>query len=881
MLAAGTAIGGFEIRSLLGAGGMGEVYRAHDSRLGRDVALKILPAALAGDPDRLARFEREARALAALNHPHIATIHGVEDAGAVRALVLELVEGPTLADRIAEGPLAVPDALAIARQIADALAAAHGGGLVHRDLKPANVKVRGDGTVKVLDFGLAKHRALAAAVEPSGPAAATLTAMTHPGAVLGTPAYMSPEQARGHDVDARADIWAFGCVLYEMLTGRRPFAGATISDTLARVLEREPEWQTLPPAVPPGIRRLLRRCLAKDVHRRLHDIADARLELDDVLDPAAAALDERPTAPGGIGAGRRYALAACAAVVGAVLALLSVWAVDDRRPPEAPTVVTMTIPPPRGTSFPRGNGAPWPSMSPDGRHLAFVAIARGGEQRLWLRRLDTATARPLDGTSGAMRPFWSPDSRSIGFFANGRLARLDLDSGAVRALADAPYLGGLAGTWGERAIVWKAVGGLNSVPATGGAVTTILANPEEYNPVAPAFLPDGRRFVYTQLSTTDPSGRVCVRLAAAGADERCVLDAAVPVRYAAPGFLLLVRNAALMAQPFDLGTLAATGDASLVAPERFDVRSNFAPPPFSASADGVLAYHAANASTRLTWLDRSGAPLGSPLGEGIDPTLSRDGTRLAMSRRDERTGELDLWVVDLAQNREQRLTFSGRSSQNAAFSPDGTEVVFATGRTDALQLVVKRTDGTGAEESLGVRGSSPDWSPDGRHVLYQLGDAALNFDLWVVPRHGDRTPIAVAATAHGERQGRFSPDGRWIAYDSTESGRREIWLQPFPPNGSKWQVSTTGGTSVAWRRDGRELFYIAADGAMMAVPVDARTAPTWGTPRALFTTMFAGGNYGEFAAAPDGQRFLVPIPPGIEDETPITVVVNWIAALAR
>ena len=880
-LAPGTSFGPYEILAPLGAGGMGEVYRARDKRLGRDVAIKVLPSSFAIDPERMVRFDREARLLAALNHPHIGAIHGVEEAEGVRALVLELVEGQTLAERLARGSIQLQEALGTARQIADALEAAHAQGIIHRDLKPANIKVRPDGVVKVLDFGLAKVWA----GDGSGADLSELPTMTvggtREGLILGTPAYMSPEQARGQAVDKRTDIWAFGCVLYEIVTGRAAFRGATVSDTIAAVLEQEPDWGALPESTPPGVRRVLQRCLVKDSRRRLHDIADARIEVEEALGPSTAS--SAPVVSTGAASparGRRFrARLAWASALGA-LTLLGSWVLYTYRFSREPATVRLSVLPPRGMSFPRGSGA-WPSVSPDGRRLAFVALKPGGEQSVFVRPLDTTVPRQLVGTDGAMRPFWSPDSRSLAFFANGRLLRVDVDTGAVRVLADAPYTGGLAGDWGDGVIVFKLVGGFRSVPAGGGPSRMVLENANGLDPTTPSFLPDGRHFLFTRYSERPEERQACVG-SLDSTETTCILNVDSQVVYAAPGFLLYVRNSALVAQSFDPDSLKVSGEPFSVTNEPIDADPAYAPPPFSISDTGVLAFHSSTDPGRLVWLDRSGAPLGVPPTTGGRPALSPDETRIIAPRRDPQTDNEDLWLIDRSRGTEARFTFDPANDGWPRFSPDGEQVVFSSTRTGRPQLYRKRTSGDGVEEALtAAHGASTDWSSDGRFIVYQASDPKTGFDLWAVSLSGDGKPFPVARTEHGEREGRFSPDVRWVAYDSTESGRRETWIQPFPPTGSKWQISTGGGVSPQWRRDGQELFYVAADGTLTAVPIKLAATPQWGSPQPLFQTMYRGGVYAIYAVSRDGQRFLVGVPPGVEDVTPITVVVNWAAALQK
>jgi len=885
----GRRLGVYHLQALLGAGGMGEVYRARDTRLERDVAIKILPQMFTADPDRLARFEREARVLASLNHPSIGAIYGLEEADGLRGLVLELVEGETLADRLRRGPLPVAEALFFARQMAEALDAAHERGIVHRDLKPANIKITPDGVVKVLDFGLAKA-ATGDGVSPDLTHSPTVTvAGTREGVLLGTVAYMSPEQARGKPVDKRTDIWAFGCVLYEMLTGRAAFGGETVSDTIARILEREPDWGALPEAAPASISRLVRRCVTKDPKRRLHDAADARIEIEEAL-TAPIGVETLPTAfAGGVFSWRSRLFRERVAWVfaGAVLSLAGLWVLSPSGPSESPAAVELSVFPPKGATFPFEGGAPWPSVSPDGRQLAFIAVTAGGQQQLWIRPLDSAIASPLQGTDGAARPFWSPDSRSIGFFANGKLWRFDLPGGPPQAITDAPYLGGMSATWGrDGVIVFSHVGGLHRVSAAGGPATIVTRAPDDQSqgdPSSPAFLPDGRHFLYVLEKPRGEETQICVA-SLDSTETTCVLTVHSQAAYAPPGYLLFVRDAVLRAQRFDANRLEVSGEAFRVTDDQILVEPVWRPRSFSVSDNGVLAYHPSTGETQLVWVNRSGTSLGAigPTGNYGGPELSADEQRIVITRRDLRTGNTDLWLYDLSRGTSSRFTFDPSQDSNALFSPDGQRVVFTSTRNGVPELFQKLTSGAGREELLVASGGNPnDWSSDGRHILYQRFDTRTGWDLWVLPLSGDRKPFPVVQTAHGEREGHFSPDVRWIAYDSTESGRREVWIQPFPPTGSKWQVSTGGGFSPRWRGDGKELYYVAADGTLTAVAVSGGSTPEFGTPAVLFQTMFREGAYGSYAVSGDGQRFLMNVPPDAGDVTPITVVVNWEAALSR
>jgi Tol biopolymer transport system component len=876
----GRQLGVYQIRERLGVGGMGEVYRARDSRLGRDVAIKVLPRAFRDDPDRLARFDREARLLAALNHPHIATIHGIEEQDEVKALVMELVPGDTLAERIArtkQGGLPVTEALAIARQIADALDAAHEKGIVHRDLKPANIKITPEGLVKVLDFGLAKLQPAEGA--PTGSEAPTATSDgTREGMIIGTAAYMSPEQARGQAVDKRTDIWAFGCVLYEMLTGRAAFARGTISDTIAAILEKDPDLRPLRDRVPARVLRVLQRCLSKDPQRRWHHIADVRIELEDAAGATAPAADVEQHKEGPGARGRvpwpRYALVGAAATV---LAGIGVWMIGAREGVQPPAAISMSVLPERGTTFPATG--PWPVISPDGRYLVFSGAPSGSEQRLWLRQLESSVARPLQGTEGAIRPFWSPDSRAIGFFANGQLLRVDVDTGVTRVIGEAPYSGGLSGSWGEDAIVFNGAGRLSRISPAGGEPEVLIRHSDQSEVLTPSFLPDGRRFLY--LAGLQNEYRLCV--SSLDSDERRCLDGiGTPAVYAPPGYLLFVRGEALVAQPFDLTRFEPSGEPIRVRDVLIRPNEVYEPPLFSASRTGVLAFHPGLRGDQLVWHDRAGTRLGPPLGPGGRPALSPDGTLLAVQRRDELRNTTDLWLYELQSGTDSRLTFDPGDEAWPAFSPDGQLVLYVASPDGGMRLRQKRVRGDAPDEALvpDTPGSNPHWSSDGRFVLFQRPGVESTFDLLAVRIGSNDPPLPVAQTEHGEREGRFSPDVRWVAYDSTETGRREVWVQPFPPTGARWQISRTGGVSPQWRADGKELFYVAGDGRLMAVPIEAGSAIKAGTTTPLFRTIYSGGVYANYAASSDGQRFVVPVPPALEDAAPITVVVNWTTRLA-
>ncbi|MBI3049381.1 MAG: serine/threonine-protein kinase [Acidobacteria bacterium] len=884
-LAAGSRIGPYEIQAVLGAGGMGEVYRARDTKLDRDVAIKILPEAFARDPDRVARFEREAKTLASLNHPNIGAIYGLEEGSGVvasgfsrtdvvRAIVMELVEGLTLAERIAQGPIPVEEVLPIARQIADALEAAHEHGVVHRDLKPGNIKVTVDGKVKVLDFGLAKlvGPAEAGHYAPSGglTASPTLSVQaTVAGVILGTAAYMSPEQARGKPVDRRADIWAFGCVLYEMLTGKQAFAaGETVSDAIAAILKNEPDWSALPAETPAAVRMLLRRCLQKDPQKRLPHIGAARIELEEGEHAPAEATR---AADGRASARRRERLMWAAALVGVVViaAVAIAWAL---RPAPSPPEMRVEI------NTPPTNDLVSHAISPDGQRLVFVA-PDAGQPKLWLRSLDSTTVQPLPGTEAALYPFWSPDSRSVAFFAGGALKRLEPGGGPPQTLAAAPAARG--GTWGEGgAILFAATSGgpLLRTSATGGEVVpvTTLADGQVAHRF-PQFLPGGRRFLFYATGTENVAG---IHL---GSIDRAEMTRVTPAdsagRYLHPGWLVFSRQGTLLARRFDPTRGELVGDPRHVADAVVqDVVQAIGA--FSVSTTGTLTYRiGGTAGRQLTWFDRSGKIVGTlgPADNTLDEAaLSPDGRRVAVRRTVQDNS--DIWLIDSV--RTTRFTFDRNVELYPLWSPDGSRLVF----TRMPSLYVKSSSGAGTDELLlkvPLTSAAQDWSSDGRFVLYNYVDPKTGGDLSVLPMDGDRKPFVFVNSTFHERLGQFSPDGRWVAYQSDESGRYEIYVRPFPGPGGQWQVSTSGGVTPRWRADGRELFYIAPDGTLTAAPIIVNGAAVEpGAPVALFRPRIVWGGTNpigvrwQYDVAPDG-RFLINVVTEEASASPITLILNW------
>jgi len=859
---------------------MGEVYRATDTNLKRPVALKVLSEYVADDPRRLARFQREAEVLASLHHPNIASIFGLERSGAMTAIVMELVEGEELTWPIAAGALPLDEALPIARQIAEALEAAHDQGIIHRDLKPANIKVRPDGVVKVLDFGLAKAMGGSAttSAERSGVHSAldTSPAMTMHGTVVGTAAYMPPEQARGRPIDRRADIWAFGAVLYEMLTGTRAFPGEDSAETIAAVIGRDPDWSRLPAETPPSIVRLLHRCLERDPRRRLDSAAAVRFEIEEAVatpQPPRAAAAARPTA------GRLPTVVAGLALI-ALVGTLAVWA-PWRSAPPAPELRTDIVTP--ATDDPASF-----AVSPDGRQMVFSASG-DGTLRLWLRSLAATTAQPIPGTEGGRYPFWSPDSRSLGFFTDTALKRLDLGSGAPQAVA--PASSGAGGTWmTDGSIIYapSPSSPLMRVPAGGGpavAVTTFAA--QQIGHRWPDAIPGLPRFIFYAGGPPDTAG---IYLGS--------LDGTPPIRltpaenagaYHPDGWLLWVRAGALVAQRLDLAKGALTDSPITIADDAaVDTSEHSA---VSAAASGLMAYRAGSASRRqLAWFDRTGKPLG-PLGDP-DPTWGRprvspDGRRVVVGRTVQ--GNQDLWLLE--GTRASRFTFDAATDDIAIWSPDGTRIVFDSTRTGGGDLYEKLTSGAEVEErfvtSPEVKTPSS-WSADGRFVLFHSTDPETSSDLWIADlgEVTNRPPAASAflRTPAREVWGAFSPDGRWVAYMSNESGRPEIYVRPFtppgaPPSGVQWQVSTAGGIHPVWRADGRELYYLDPTGAMVAAPIAVNGGTVEpGTPMVLFATRILGGGIDagqgrQYDLSRDG-RFLINTV--LEDvDTPITLLQNW------
>ncbi|HUF24269.1 MAG TPA: protein kinase [Vicinamibacterales bacterium] len=916
-LSAGTRIGPYEILAAIGSGGMGDVYRARDTRLGRDVAIKALSDDAELDAERLARFQREAQILAALNHPHIAAIYGVEEAAlgdhatASRFLILELVTGGTLADRLARGPLPMRDVLTIARQLADALQAAHDKGIIHRDLKPRNVALTPDGQAKVLDFGIAKIR------ETRDGDAATMTRdVTEHGVVIGTAAYMSPEQARGLPLDKRTDIWSFGCVLYESLTGASPFRGVTASDTIAGILSREPDFSLVPANTPPRIDWLLRRCLEKDPRRRLHDIADARIEIEEALAPdrsgssaASAAPSRRPA----VARERLAWIAAATATLAAVVALILL--AGNRTPPplESGVAVRSSVVLPTDV---RLLAAEDPSarlaISPDAKRLAIVASADDGEPRLYVRSMDGMVPQPLAGTEGASHPFWSPDSASIGFVARpasavgqvgrqAKLKRIDLETGHVTTLGDVAL--SAVGAWNTDGVILFTPGGtapIHRMAAAGGASSAVTALDQAAGDVQhahPFFLPDGNHFLFSVIGSraagaTTPRG-VFVASLDRGTPPTLVVDGVFGAKYA-NGHVIFVRAGRLLALPFDVTRLRATGDPKLLAEGLHEGGGSGggAAGAFSVSARGVIAYQAVVlVRMQLAWFDRSGTRLSLLGGEAdyADVTLSRDGMRAAVSVLDPLAGSRDIHVYDVARNLRERVTSDPADDFAPVWSPGGDRIAFSSMRQGRVDLFTVSSNAPGEETPIAVPGLdlgkfAATWSPRGDLLVFIAGGRVIaRSDLWAVAVNGGRDPFAVAQSPAVETQARLSPDGRWLAYVTNESTQLQVYVQPFPGPGPRQRISVEGGTYPVWSHDGSEVFFIGPDNRVMAASIRLTDAAAHlGAIRPLFTFQFHRVRLDAYPydVSPDG-RFLVNTLIEASAPAAISLLINWPATVAR
>ncbi len=896
----GRTLGHYRIVSLLGSGGMGEVYVANDPRLNRRVALKLLPAGFTADRERLRRFEQEARAASALNHPNILTVYEFGEHDGSPYIVSELLEGEELREQLIDGALSQRKAVDYAQQIAAGLAAAHAKGIVHRDLKPENIFINTDGRVKILDFGLAKLRPQRSG--PLGSDVATQKAMTEPGTVMGTVGYMSPEQVRGQEADHRVDIFAFGVILCEMLSGRRPFPGESAIEVMNAILKEEPaELSETNQKISPSLERIVRRCLEKKPEQRFQSASDLGFALEALSISSASSGANQTEAMQAAGVSAliepgnwRDRIAWLVAGLAVLAALGMAYFGHSDGASGATRAVRLSFAPPENLAFDNGRHD-YVIVSPDGRILAFTGRAADGKRQLWVRPLDAVEAQPLPGTDDALEPFWSPDSRSIGFVSQGKLKRVELAGGRPQPLCDVDDRMRGA-TWGRAGVIIfsKAVGGLFQIPAGGGEarpVTSPDSGRQEFHHYDPWFLPDGRHFLYRVNVRGQGDQQVSVGSLDSKEVKPLLADGA-PAAYAPPGWLLFVRNGALLAQSFDADRLELKGDPFPIT-RPTNIRS-VPGRPFSVSENGVLIWQGSRQREyQLVWFDRAGkqvGTVGSPIkvGSGQFPRLSPDGKRVAIQRTELQTLSIDIWVIDLARDLPTRLTSDPAFDWYPIWSPDGSRIVFRTERGGVYGLYQKSANGVGTEELLLKGVSDPtDWSPDGRFIFYNLSTEKSRRDIWALPLAGDRQPYPLLSSEFDEYRAQLSPDGHLLAYVSDESGSYEVYVQPFTDEGKlggdKKRLSTGGGNHPRFRRGGPELYYVAPDGQMMAVALKLSGATfEFESPKALFktrmlTNLIQSGI--EYDVTEDGQRFLIGTQ--VADASPVSVILNWTAEVKR
>lgn len=885
-LSSGTKLGPYEITVPLGAGGMGEVYRAKDTRLGREVAIKILPSHLSSSAEAKQRFEREAKTVSGLNHPHICTLHDIGHQDGVDFIVMEYLEGETLEQRLSKGPLPLADVLKYGAQIADALDKAHRSGVTHRDLKPGNIILTKSGA-KLLDFGLAKPSAQSADLATMTKAASPITQQ---GMIVGTFQYMSPEQVAGQELDSRSDIFSLGAVLYEMLTGKKAFPGKSQLSVASAIMEREPEpLATVAPLTPPSLDHAVRKSLEKDREDRWQTARDLGGELKWIRDSGSQS-GSSPAIPGETRGDKRrnWPLWVVAGLLVAVLIEGLLWLRGGRAPEQASYFAA-------ALSFPAVDV----QVSPNGHTVAVVGFSEAARANmLWLYEVGGQQAKVLPDTAGARFPFWSPDGKSLAFFADGKLKKVDVDGGPVQAICDAPS--GRGGTWNrDGVIVMTPTGGLLDgmyrVPASGGTLTRIStpdASRGESTNRWPVFLPDGKHFLFFG---GDVAGSV-----AASADKNAIFVGALDssektyvtkgtgnMDYVAPGYLLFYRDKTLFAQRFDADKRQLSGDATpLLTDVAYTPRISHTA--FSASPEVLAAQEGSGvAISQLIWYDRKGNAVGV-VGEPevvVNATISRDGNMIGVDRTDEETQNSDVWIYDLRQKNVRRLTFDPSVDSDPVFSPDGKQFLFGTSRDRIFEIYIKNSDGSQEEKPMPFDAPDNadrypnDWSSDGKHILY-----TKSTEIWVADAPDWQTH-ALVRTQGTARNAQFSPDGKWVAYGSTESGKWEVYVTSFPDGRGKWQISTDGGTQPRWRGDGKELFYLAADSKLMAVPISGGTNFDAGTPAPLFQASarapVATSELSTYAVSSDGQRFLINTQTKNPESRPMTVILNWTAALKK
>ncbi len=897
-LAAGTRLGPYQIEAMVGAGGMGEVYKARDTRLDRTVAIKTLPQQIVHDPDRRRRIEQEARAISALNHARICTLYDIGNTGplsgmaasGVYYLVMEYLQGQTLAARLEKGPVPLPEAVDYAGQIAEALSCAHEAGVVHRDLKPGNIMLV-KGGVKLLDFGLAKLRAAATPTEAGVSELMTQNPSTTPGTVLGTVQYMAPEQLEGREVDGRADLWAFGCVLYEMTTGRHAFEGRSHASLIAAIMEHEPTALTkLDPMSPPSLEHLIKRCLAKDPEERWQSARDVLHEINWVAETATKT-DARAAVirrfPWRERLGWSLIVLALAAVV--------VWLVALRSPSatNGPGVMRFAVTAPgTGTVLADTTAG---VISPDGQHLVFTVVDPSGNARLWVRTLDALSVTQLPGTENAVQPFWSPDGRTVAFFSDGKLRKVSIAGEPADAICDAPD--GRGGSWGKDGVIVfapRAEGPLYQISADGSGMAEVARPDTSRGERAlrfPVFLPDGRHFLYVSVPRR-ADGLLDVYLGDLGSKERgrVMTASSVPVP-AGPEYLIYALGDRLVAQRFDASRLEPVGAVTTLSTvprySRFD-----GAPSASASLNGIVAHPpTSQPNTELVWLDRAGRQISKislPTATYINPAVSPDGRWVAVERMSS-SAAADLWLVDLQRGVPSRLTFDGSVATTTPFwSQDSTRIAFQHSRGGVYDIYEVSASGSAEPKPLvqsNIVYKVPDaWSKDGKYLVFSQIEGPTGWDLWLLPLQGDRKPVPYLRTPFNELAADISPDGRWLAYSSDESGTFQIYVRSFPQPGEKHQVSVSTGTGVLWSQDGRKLL-ISANNPFIPIMgpisvVDVETSPTFktGTPRILFTPR---QDIIGLTATGDLQRFVAAVPADSEPPSSFTVVVDWQAALRR
>jgi serine/threonine protein kinase/Tol biopolymer transport system component len=877
-LTPGTRVGPYEILAAIGAGGMGEVYKARDTRLGRNVAIKVLPASFAIDGDRLRRFEQEARTVAQLSHPGIVAIFDVGLHEGAPYLVTELLEGDTVRDRLKDGGLSVRKAVDYALQIANGLAAAHEQGIVHRDLKPENLFLTRDGRLKILDFGLAK---LAAPVWSTAADEATaLEAKTTPGVVLGTVGYMSPEQVRGDSADHRTDVFAFGVVLYELLSGRRAFGRDTPAETMTAILKDTPaEIDDSGLRVPPALSRIVLRCLEKDPSQRFQNAKDLAFALEN-LSGSTGLVMATPVSKSLIGL--PWLLPATTVVF--AIAAIGLAALHFREEPRETRLVSFIVPPPDKSSI------TFAALSPDGKRLAFRVTEAGGRRRLWVRALDALTPQPLDGTEEGDRPFWSPDSRFLGFFAGKQLRKIEVSGGPVQTITDVGVNTATGAAWSQDGTIIFALnlGGIQRIPAQGGPaerLTTLDAAHKETRHYFPNMLPDGDHFTYVVTSAeTGTKGLWITSISNPRAKRRLLADLSQAVY--SQGYLLFVRGGTLMAHPFDSKRMELSGEPVPVV-DRIEYSAILGFADFSISQNGTLAYIGVTAPWRLTWFDRTGKSLGAIGAPGSyqSISISPDESRVATEASSSTDPHYELYLVDPIRGTTTQLTFGAASGNFPTWSPDGGTIAFGSNRDGAYDIYQKSANSPG-QDVVVLRSEQNkfvmDWSRDGRNLLlYGETDSKTGKEgLWVLPMAGERKPVTYLPPDFEYRDARFSPDGRLVAYASDEASTVQVFVQSFPSGSGRWQISTQGGSRPRWRADGRELYYLAPGGKLMAVDVKPGAAFNASPPKLLFETWIRG-YLAEYDVSHDGQKFVMLAPEEGAAATPATLLLNWTTLLKK